>query len=476
MSNNFEKVMDDFSSRYSKVCVENNQIDASLFEEYGVKRGLRDKNGKGVLSGITNISLIKASDVKDGRTIPCDGQLYYRGYNIFDLTSGFRKDKRFGFEETAYLLLFGELPTKGQLKEFSNILAKNRRLPTNFVRDVIMKAPSKDIMNSLTKSVLTLSSYDDKITDNSLENVLRQSIMLISVFPMLAVYGYHAYNHYECDDSFYIHRPDDSLSAAENILRMLRPDKKYTDVEAKVLDLALVLHMEHGGGNNSTFTTRVVTSAGSDTYSVIAAALSSLKGPKHGGANIKVVEMIQDLKEHVSDITDEDAVRAYLHKLVKREAFDRRGLIYGMGHAVYSISDPRALAFENFVEILANEKHQKKEFELYSMIERIAPEVIGEECAIYKGVSANVDFYSGFVYNMLGIPQELFTPIFAMARIVGWSAHRMEELINIDKIIRPAYQSIMVPKVYQTLQERSTLKLDTSYRKELQLSMKEGSC
>ena len=476
MSNNFEKVMDDFSSRYSKVCVENNQIDASLFEEYGVKRGLRDKNGKGVLSGITNISLIKASDVKDGRTIPCDGQLYYRGYNIFDLTSGFRKDKRFGFEETAYLLLFGELPTKGQLKEFSNILAKNRRLPTNFVRDVIMKAPSKDIMNSLTKSVLTLSSYDDKITDNSLENVLRQSIMLISVFPMLAVYGYHAYNPYECDDSFYIHRPDDSLSAAENILRMLRPDKKYTDVEAKVLDLALVLHMEHGGGNNSTFTTRVVTSAGSDTYSVIAAALSSLKGPKHGGANIKVVEMIQDLKEHVSDITDEDAVRAYLHKLVKREAFDRRGLIYGMGHAVYSISDPRALAFKNFVELLANEKHQKKEFELYSMIERIAPEVIGEECAIYKGVSANVDFYSGFVYNMLGIPQELFTPIFAMARIVGWSAHRMEELINIDKIIRPAYQSIMVPKVYQTLQERSTLKLDTSYRKELQLSMKEGSC
>ena len=476
MSNNFEKVMDDFSSRYSKVCVENNQIDASLFEEYGVKRGLRDKNGKGVLSGITNISLIKASDVKDGRTIPCDGQLYYRGYNIFDLTSGFRKDKRFGFEETAYLLLFGELPTKGQLKEFSNILAKNRRLPTNFVRDVIMKAPSKDIMNSLTKSVLTLSSYDDKITDNSLENVLRQSIMLISVFPMLAVYGYHAYNHYECDDSFYIHRPDDSLSAAENILRMLRPDKKYTDVEAKVLDLALVLHMEHGGGNNSTFTTRVVTSAGSDTYSVIAAALSSLKGPKHGGANIKVVEMIQDLKEHVSDITDEDAVRAYLHKLVKREAFDRRGLIYGMGHAVYSISDPRALAFKNFVELLANEKHQKKEFELYSMIERIAPEVIGEECAIYKGVSANVDFYSGFVYNMLGIPQELFTPIFAMSRIVGWSAHRMEELINIDKIIRPAYQSIMVPKVYQTLQERSTLKLDTSYRKELQLSMKEGSC
>ena len=475
MSNSFEKMMDDYANRYTKVCVENNQIDPGLFEQFGVKRGLRDKNGKGVLSGITNISLIKASDTKDGKIIPCDGQLYYRGYNMFDLTRGFREDKRFGFEEVAYLLLFGNLPTKDQLSEFTKILAKNRRLPTNFVRDVIMKAPSKDIMNSLTKSVLTLSSYDDKVTDNSLENVL-QSMMLISVFPMLAVYGYHAYNHYECDESFYIHRPDDSLSAAENILRMLRPNKEYTDVEAKVLDLALVLHMEHGGGNNSTFTTRVVTSAGSDTYSVIAAALSSLKGPKHGGANIKVVEMIQDLKQHVKDTTDEEEVRAYLRKLVRREAFDKRGLIYGMGHAVYSISDPRAVAFKQFVELLANEKHQKKEFELYSMIEKIAPEVIGEECAIYKGVSANVDFYSGFVYNMLGIPRELFTPIFAMARIVGWSAHRMEELINVDKIIRPAYQSIMIPKVYETLQERSTPKLDTQYRKELQLSMKEESC
>ncbi len=477
MSNeNFQKMMTEYSQKYSKVCVDNNQIDASLFEEYGVKRGLRDKNGKGVLSGITNISLIKASDTKDGRVIPCDGQLYYRGYNIFDLTKGFRQDNRFGFEETAYLLLFGDLPTKEQLAEFTKILAKNRRLPTNFVRDVIMKAPSKDIMNSLTKGVLTLASYDEKVTDNTLENVLSQSMMLISVFPMLAVYGYHAYNHYECDESFYIHRPDDNLSAAENILRMLRPNKDYTDVEAKVLDLALVLHMEHGGGNNSTFTTRVVTSAGSDTYSVIAAALSSLKGSKHGGANIKVVEMIQDLKKHVSDLKDEDSVREYLRKLVRREAFDKRGLIYGMGHAVYSISDPRAIAFKQFVKLLAEEKHQKQEFELYSMIERIAPEVIGEECAIYKGVSANVDFYSGFVYNMLGIPRELFTPIFAMARIVGWSAHRMEELINVDKIIRPAYQSIMVPKVYESLQDRSTPKLDTHYLKELQLSMKEESC
>ena len=471
----YSRLMNEYAMKYKDVCISNNSIDGKLYEEFGVKRGLRDKNGKGVLSGITNISLIKATDFGGDRVIPCDGQLFYRGYNIYDLTKGFRNEKRFGFEEVAYLLLFGELPNKEQLKEFGTILAKSRTLPTNFVRDVIMKAPSKDIMNSLTKSVLTLSSYDENASDNSLENVLKQCMMLISVFPMLSVYGYHAYNHYERDESFYIHRPKEGLSAAENILRMLRPDKKYTDVEAKVLDLALVLHMEHGGGNNSTFTTRVVTSAGSDTYSVIAAALSSLKGPKHGGANIKVVEMIDDLKANVSDVKDEDAVRDYLRRLVRREAFDRRGLIYGMGHAVYSISDPRAVAFKQFVELLAEEKHKEDDFALYAMIERMAPEVIGEECAIYKGVSANVDFYSGFVYSMLGIPTELFTPIFAMARIVGWSAHRMEELINVDKIIRPAYQSIMVPKVYETLKERSTLKIKNKQEKRLEISMK-NSC
>ena len=460
MQDNFEKMMSDFTHKYKDVCIQNNSIDSSLFAEYGVKRGLRDKNGKGVLSGITNISLIKASDIVDGKVIPCDGQLFYRGYNIYDLTNGMRKDKRFGFEEITYLLLFGNLPTKSELEEFRGILAKNRRLPTNFVRDVIMKAPSQDIMNSLTKSVLTLSSYDDKVSDISLENVLSQCLMLISVFPMLSVYGYHAYNHYERDESFYIHRPDD----------------KYTDLEAKVLDMALVLHMEHGGGNNSTFTTRVVTSAGSDTYSVIAAALSSLKGPKHGGANIKVVEMMHDIKEHVRDTEDEDEVRAYLKKILHKEAFDRRGLIYGMGHAVYSISDPRAVAFRGFVESLAQEKHENKDYALYSMIERIAPEVIGEECAIYKGVSANVDFYSGFVYTMLGIPTELFTPIFAMARIVGWSAHRMEELINVDKIIRPAYQSIMVQKPYESLADRSTPKLDRKGKEPLKISMKDESC
>lgn len=472
LEGNFDKMMKAFTERYRDVCVQNNSIDSGLYAEYGVKRGLRDKNGKGVLSGLTNISLIKASDIVDGKVKPCDGQLFYRGYNIHDLTGALRKEQRFGFEEIAYLLVFGNLPTKSELAEFSEVLAKNRRLPTNFVRDVIMKAPSQDIMNSLTKGVLTLASYDDKVSDISLENVLSQCLMLISVFPMLSVYGYHAYNHYEKDESFYIHRPDDNLSAAENILRMLRPNKKYTDLEARVLDLALVLHMEHGGGNNSTFTTRVVTSAGSDTYSVIAAALSSLKGPKHGGANIKVVEMMRDIQENVKDITDEDEVKEYLRKILHKEAFDRRGLIYGMGHAVYSISDPRATAFKGFVEKLAKAKHENEHFALYSMIERIAPEVISEECAIYKGVSANVDFYSGFVYTMLGIPTELFTPIFAMARIVGWSAHRMEELINVDKIIRPAYQSVMEPRMYETLADRSTPKLSRKGKEPLKISMK----
>ena len=455
-----EENIREFTHKYAQVCVDNNAINPELFDEYGVKRGLRDKNGKGVLSGLTNISLIKSSEEIDGKSVPCDGELYYRGYNIFDLVRGFQSDDRFGFDECAYLLLFGKLPNMEQLMAFKKTLGYSMTLPTNFVRDVIMKAPSHDIMNSLTKSVLTLASYDDTITDMSLDNVLRQSLMLISVFPMLSVYGYHAYNHYECDESLYIHRPDPRLSTAENLLRMLRPDMSYTPTEAKVLDAALVLHMEHGGGNNSTFTTRVVTSAGSDTYSVIAAALSSLKGPKHGGANIKVVQMMEDLRRNVDDTTDEDQVRNYLYRLLNKEAFDRSGLIYGMGHAVYSISDPRAKVFKSFVEKLANEKNRHKDFELYSMIERLAPEVIAEKCRIYKGVSANVDFYSGFVYSMLDIPLELYTPIFAIARIVGWSAHRMEELINVDKIIRPAYKSILTLKPYESLKDRSTPKLD----------------
>ncbi|MGN0325772.1 MAG: citrate/2-methylcitrate synthase [Lachnospiraceae bacterium] len=439
--------LDKYTRNIIDLCRNNDYIPAELFDEYGVKRGLRDKDGNGVLSGLTNISRIDAFKYENGKKIPCEGNLWYRGYNVIDLIRGF-EGKRYGFEEIAYLLLLGDLPDQKGLTEFKEMLAECRQLPTNFTRDVIMKAPSKDLMNSLTRSVLTLASYDETLGDTSLERVLEQCIKLISVFPMLAVYSYHAYNHYLCDESLYIHRPQDQLSTAENILLMLRPDKKYTELEAKVLDIALVLHMEHGGGNNSTFTTRVVTSSGSDTYSVIAAALSSLKGPKHGGANIKVVEMMEDIRNHVSDWNDEEQVRDYLEKIVDKKAFDHKGLIYGMGHAVYSLSDPRARVFKGFVQKLAVEKGREKDFNLYSMVERLAPQIIGEKRKIYKGVSANVDFYSGFVYSMLDIPIELYTPIFAIARIVGWSAHRLEEIVNIDKIIRPAYKSIMQIREY----------------------------
>ena len=432
----------------SEQCVKVGAIDSTLFGTYDVKKGLRDKSGTGVLAGLTKISTIESFDMVDGKKTPCDGRLYYRGYNILDLVKGHGQQDNLRFEEITYLLLFGELPNREQLQEFKELLSAMRQLPTNFVRDVIMKAPSKDMMNSLSKSVLTLASYDNEVSDLSIPNVLRQCLMLISEFPMLAVYGYHAYNHYEKDGSMYIHRPDPNLSTAENLLRMLRPDMQYSPLEARVLDLALVLHMEHGGGNNSTFTTHVVSSSGTDTYAAMAAALSSLKGPKHGGANIKVVEMMEDLKKNVKDTKDEDEVRAYLQKLLHREAFDRKGLIYGMGHAVYSLSDPRAQVFKGFVEDLATEKGLHEEYDLYSMVERMGPQVIAGERAIFKGVSANVDFYSGFVYSMLGIPLELFTPIFAIARIAGWSAHRIEELINVDKIIRPAYMSISEKRDY----------------------------
>lgn len=450
MNKNWQEKMDKLSER----CEELGKIDASLYGTYDVKKGLRDKNGVGVLAGLTKVSTIEAFDMVDGNKVPCDGRLFYRGYNILDLVNGHGQQDNLRFEECTYLLLFGELPTKEQLAEFKTMLAEMRSLPTNFVRDVIMKAPSKDMMNSLSKSILTLASYDDQVSDLSISNVLRQCLMLISEVPMLAVYGYHAYNHYERDGSMYIHRPDPNLSTAENILRMLRPDMKYTELEARVLDLALVLHMEHGGGNNSTFTTHVVSSSGTDTYAAMAAALSSLKGPKHGGANIKVVEMMNDLKQNVKDTKDEQEVEAYLRKLLHKEAFDQKGLIYGMGHAVYSLSDPRAQIFKGFVEALATEKGLHDEYELYTMIEKKAPEVIAQERAIYKGVSANVDFYSGFVYSMLGIPVELFTPIFAVARIAGWSAHRIEELINVDKIIRPAYKSISEKREYVNMSER----------------------
>lgn len=438
----------------TKVCEENSKMDVSLYGKYDVKRGLRDINGKGVLAGLTQVSNIVSSKTIDGKSVPCDGELYYRGINIKDLTNGFLKENRFGFEETTYLLLFGVLPTEEQLKDFCKILGNQRSLPRNFVRDVIMKAPSKDMMNTLSRSVLTLYSYDSNPEDISLPNVLRQCINLISIFPMLSVYGYQAHRHYNQNKSLYIHNPKKELSTAENILRMLRSDKKYTPLEAKILDLALVLHMEHGGGNNSTFTTHVVSSSGTDTYSAIAAALGSLKGPKHGGANIKVVSMFDDMKKHVHDWKDEEEVSAYLRKLLHKEAFDKRGLIYGMGHAVYSISDPRARIFKQFVKQLADEKGRQKDYRLYEMVERLAPVIIAEERHIYKGVSANVDFYSGFVYSMLELPLELYTPMFAIARIVGWSAHRMEELINTDKIIRPAYKNVLEEQAYIALEER----------------------
>ena len=441
----YEKNMMSYADRQKEICRKNDTIPDNLFQEYGVYRGLRDQNGKGVVTGLTNISKIVSFENVNGVKTPCDGKLWYRGYPIEQLVRDLEKDA-FGFESTAYLLLFGEKPDHHEFLEFRQILAEARNLPTNFTRDVIMKAPSSDIMNSMTRSILTLASYDDRATDTELGNSLRQCIQLISTFPMMAVYGYHAYNHYEQNDSMYIHRPDHDLSTAENILMMLRADRAYTKLEAMVLDIALMLHMEHGGGNNSTFTTRVVTSSGADTYSAIAAAMSSLKGPKHGGANIKVMEMMEDIRTHVHDFEDKDEIENYLAKLLDGEAFDGKGLIYGMGHAVYSLSDPRERIFKRFVEMLATEKHREIDMALYNNIEEIAPKLIAKKRKIFKGVSPNVDFYSGFVYQMLGIPVELYTPIFAIARIVGWSAHRIEEQIGMNKIIRPAYLSVMEEK------------------------------
>ena len=453
------KKIDEYMKERSKLCKENDFISGDLFHDHHVNRGLRDKNGIGVLTGLTSISRIESYKEYMGHKVPCKGKLFYRGYDIVDLVKGPIHEERYGFEEMAYLLIFGELPTEDELVEFQEAVGTMRRLPTNFVRDVIMKAPGKDIMNIMTKSVLTLSSYDPNASDLSIENVLQQCLMLIGVFPMLAVYGYHAYNHYEQDDSMYIHRPDPALSTAENILRLLRPDMKYTELEAHVLDIALMLHMEHGGGNNSTFTTRVVTSAGSDTYAVIAAALCSLKGPKHGGANIKVVEMMQDLKETVKDTSDKEKIKRYLEDVVDKKAFDERGLIYGMGHAIYSVSDPRAEIFKGFVKDLAEAKGYQEEFALYSAVEELAPQVIADKRKIYKGVSANVDFYSGLVYRMLDIPLELYSPIFAIARVVGWSAHRIEELINVDKIIRPSYMSVGENRIYKPISRRNVIEL-----------------
>ncbi len=443
----------EYAKKQQGLCVKSDAIDKELYQKYGVKRGLRDENGKGVITGLTNISHIKSFEMTDEGEVPCEGQLLYRGYDVKELVKG-STGKRFIFEEGAYLLLFGELPDEKQLLEFRSVLADSMEMPTNFTRDVIMKAPSYDIMNSMTRSVLTLSSYDKDTADLSIENVLRQCIQLIAIFPMLAVYAYHAYNHYEKDGSMYIHRPDPKLSIAENFLRMLRPDMQYTQLEAMVLDVALLLHMEHGGGNNSTFTTRVVTSSGSDTYSAIAAALSSLKGKKHGGANIMVMKMMEDIRSHVSGGNDAEGIRSYLDDILNKRAFDKKGLIYGMGHAVYSLSDPREVIFKEFVERLAKAKGREEDMALYNNIETIAPQLIAQERKIFKGVSPNVDFYSGFVYDMLGIPVELFTPLFAIARIAGWSAHRLEELVSTDKIIRPAYKSLVKKREYIGREER----------------------
>ena len=438
---------------FAELCEKNTTIEKDLYSKYEVKRGLRDVNGKGVLAGLTNISDVCATKIVDGKEVPCAGNLYYRGYNIKDLVRGFLEDGHFGFEEIAYLLLFGELPNIKESEMFHETLVERRTLPPTFVRDVIMKAPSRDMMNTLAKCILNLYTYDRKADDTSIPNVLRQCLNLISQFPMMMVYGYHAYN-YRMGDDLFIYAPSPDLSTSENILMMLREDRKYTELEAKLLDMALVLHIDHGGGNNSTFTTHVVTSSGTDTYSTMAAAMASLKGPKHGGANIKVTKMFEDMKAHVSDWEDEDEVRQYLNDLLEKKAFDQKGLIYGMGHAIYSVSDPRADIFKKFVKQLAEEKGCEKEYGLYALVERLAPEVIAQKRKIYKGVNANVDFYSGLVYSMLDLPPALYTPIFAAARIVGWSAHRLEELKNADKIIRPAYKPLASYKEYVKMEDR----------------------
>ena len=438
---------------FAGLCEKNTTIEKDLYSKYEVKRGLRDVNGKGVLAGLTNISDVCATKIVDGKEVPCAGNLYYRGYNIKDLVRGFLEDGHFGFEEIAYLLLFGELPNIKESEMFHETLVERRTLPPTFVRDVIMKAPSRDMMNTLAKCILNLYTYDRKADDTSIPNVLRQCLNLISQFPMMMVYGYHAYN-YRMGDDLFIYAPSPDLSTSENILMMLREDRKYTELEAKLLDMALVLHMDHGGGNNSTFTTHVVTSSGTDTYSTMAAAMASLKGPKHGGANIKVTKMFEDMKAHVSDWEDEDEVRQYLNDLLEKKAFDQKGLIYGIGHAIYSVSDPRADIFKKFVKQLAEEKGCLEEFNLYRTIEQVAPEILMEVHHSDKRICANVDLYSGFVYSMLNIPRELFTPIFAISRIAGWSAHRIEEIVAGGRIYRPAYKNVCEERKYIPIDDR----------------------
>lgn len=448
---NFSEITPEIVSLGEK-CLKNGIIDSELYYKYDVKRGLRDRQGKGVLTGLTEIGEVKSYTIDDGEMIPCEGKLYYHGVDIEKLVDGFVSDERFGFEETTYLLLFGELPTKEQLEEFTSILADYRSLPTSFVRDIIMKAPSQDMMNTLARSVLTMYAYDENPDDTSLENVLRQCLQMIAIFPLLSVYGYQAHRHYQCGKSLFIHTPPKDLSIAETILYTLRANKKYTPLEAKLLDACLVVHAEHGGGNNSTFTTHVVSSSGTDTYSTIAASLGSLKGPRHGGANKKVIQMFADLKEKVKDWTNEDEIRNYLKGILNKTEFDKSGLIYGIGHAVYTISDPRTQILKKMVKPLAQEKNMLDELALYEAVERIAPDLLKEKRN--RAVSANVDFYSGFIYSMLELPLELYTPIFAIARIAGWSAHRIEDIMNAGKIIRPAYKNVAKHSQYIPLNER----------------------
>lgn len=443
---------DDYYKEKAKICEANGEIPGDLYDRYDVKKGLRDKNGKGVITGITHVSKLDGYKNVDGNRVPMDGVLAYRGYSIFDLVG--KHEGKCSFEESSYLLLFGKLPDAVDIEEYRKIIVENMDLPSNFVKTVILRENCKDIMNTMARGVLELEAYDEDINDTSITNVLKQCIKIISIMPLFAVYGYHAYNHYDCNESLIIHRPDLSLSMAENFLMMLRPDGKYTETEAKALDAALTIHMEHGGGNNSAFTTRVITSAGSDTYSVIAAALLSLKGPKHGGANIKVIQMMDDLKANVPDVTDREEVSAYLRKVLAKEKFDGQGLIYGMGHAVYSISDPRAILLRDFVRRLAKEKGWDEELALYETVAELGPEIIATKRKSPVKVCVNVDYYSGLLYRMLNIPEELYTPLFAIARTSGWSAHRIEELISSGKIIRPAYVSIAADKEYIPVDKR----------------------
>ncbi len=450
-SRQFEDQTLDTLSTLTEKC---SYINPELYTKFEVKRGLRDISGRGVLAGLTEIGEVHSYIIDENEMIPAPGRLMYRGIDIMDITNGFISENRFGFEETCYLLLFGKLPNKDELNAFNNLLTMYRHLPEEFVRDMIMNVPSKDLMNVMSRSVLTLFSHDEYADDTSIRNVLRQCIQMIAYFPMLAVYGYQTFKHYYENKSLVIHSPRPDLGTAENFLHMLRPDSSFSKIEATLLDLALVLHAEHGGGNNSSFVTHVATSSGTDTYSVMAAALGCLKGPRHGGANIKVVKMFEEIKAHVKDWDDEEEISNYLDKILQKKAFDRSGLIYGVGHAVYSISDPRAVIFKDYVRKLSEAKGMTDEFRLYAKVEKLAPKVIAKSRKMYKGVSINVDFYSGFVYNMLDIPMELFTPIFAMARIAGWSAHRIEEIVNNGKIIRPAYKSIAPRRKYVPIDNR----------------------